>query len=51
MAYLAGPVHPAPWLHSVTNTDAGNLAALGDGHALSVDSRFHLKDEVIGKTL
>ena len=50
-AYLAGPVHPAPWMHAAKNPSAEHLAALGDGQALSLDSHFRLKDDVIGKTL
>ena len=49
--YLPGPVHPAPWAQAATNPGSDNLAALGDGQALSLDSRFHLKDNVIGKAL
>jgi hypothetical protein len=49
--YLPGPVHPAPWAHAATNPGAEDLAALGDGQALSLDSHFRLKDNVIGKTL
>jgi hypothetical protein len=50
-AFVPGPVHPAPWM------DAGHLAAdhdasgLADGQALSMSSRFRLKDDVMGKTL
>ena len=49
--YLPGPVQPAPWTHTAGNPDVKDLAALGDGQALSLDSRFRLKDNVIGKTL
>jgi hypothetical protein len=48
-AYLAGPVQPAPWMHTAPGADG--IAALGDGQALSLDSRFRLKDNVIGKSL
>jgi len=49
--YLPGPVHPAPWMPSEQGTDNRDLSALKDGQALSLDSRFRLKDDVIGKTL
>ena len=49
--YLPGPIQVAPWANPATNPAAGDLAALGDGQALSLDSRFRLKDNVIGKTL
>lgn len=49
--YLPGPVQPAPWMQAAANPGVNSLAALGDGQALSLDSRFRLKDNVIGKTL
>lgn len=49
--YLPGPVHPAPWLKTAAPTGDAELSALKDGQALSLDSRFHLKDSVIGNTL
>jgi hypothetical protein len=48
-AYMAGPVQPAPWVHTAPGADG--IAALGDGQALALDSRFRLKDNVIGKAL
>jgi hypothetical protein len=50
-AYLPGPVHPAPWVNSARVASADDLASTPDGQALSMDSRFHLKDNVIGKAL
>jgi hypothetical protein len=50
-AYLPGPLHPAPWSNSVRAAVAGDLASLPDGQALSMDSRFHLKDNVLGRML
>jgi hypothetical protein len=49
--YLPGPVHPAPWLKAETVANADAVASLKDGQALSLDSRFRLKDAVIGHTL
>jgi len=49
-AYLPGPVHEIPWM--LTGAIASErLANLGDGQSLSLDSRFHLKDDVVGKAL
>ena len=48
-AYIPGPEHPAPWsgtAHVVTSQ-----GALKDGQALAADSRFQLKENVVGKTL
>jgi hypothetical protein len=50
-AYYPGPVHPAPWIHDGQLADHQELSSLEDGQALSLDSRFHLKDNVVGKTL
>lgn len=50
-AYLPGPVHPAPWMKAEPLANAEELAGLKDGQALSLDSRFRLKDAVIGHTL
>ncbi|MDR3385868.1 MAG: energy transducer TonB [Rudaea sp.] len=50
-AYLPGPPHPAPWESTARVASAEELALVPEGHALALDSRFHLKDNVIGKTL
>jgi hypothetical protein len=50
-AYVPGPVHPAPWSSPAQLADQHDFSALQDGQALSLDSRFRLKDSVIGKTL
>jgi hypothetical protein len=50
-AYLPGPVRPAPWMTEQAIADSGDLSAVGDGQALALDSRFHLRDDVIGKAL
>lgn len=49
-SYLPGPISPAPWLddHAVAAIDDAEPA---DGEALSLQSRFRLKDDVIGRTL
>jgi hypothetical protein len=49
--YLPGPMHTVPWMGDRQLAGNESLSALGDGQALSLDSRFHLKDDVIGKTL
>lgn len=48
---LPGPVHPAPWMNKQEVADNQALSTLKDGQALSLDSPFHLRDSVIGKTL
>jgi hypothetical protein len=51
-AYIPGPVHPAPWDKNKTaDTGEQRFAQLSDGETASADSNFHLKDDVIGKTL
>ncbi len=50
-AYLPGPQHPATWSASSRETVVGDLALIPEGQALSMDSRFHLKDNVIGRML
>ncbi len=49
--FFLGPVQPVPWLREENPGLDQQVAALGDGEALSLDSRFKLRDEVIGKTL
>jgi hypothetical protein len=49
--YLPGPVHPAPWMNTNPVADASSLSSLRDDEAISLDSRFHLKDDVVGKAL
>lgn len=46
--FVPGPIHPAPW--SMPD-DEKRVAELGDGETRSTSSRFHLKDDVIGKAL
>ena len=50
-AYYPGPVHLAPWMQDGRLANNQEFSSLEDGQALSLDSRFHLKDNVIGKTL
>ena len=50
-AYVPGPVHPAPWLKSEQVADNHDPSTLQDGQAMSLESRFRLKDDVIGKAL
>ena len=49
--YLPGPVHPATWVHNGQLAENSDLSGLREGDSLSLDSRFKLKDDVIGKTL
>lgn len=50
-AFVPGPVHPAPWMNSTPMAEQREFPTLPTGQALSLDSHFQLKDEVIGKTL
>lgn len=50
-AYVPGPVHPAPWPSIEAVADNRDPSTLQDGEAISLESRFRLKDEVIGKVL
>jgi hypothetical protein len=50
-AYVPGPVHPAPWATPSQLAGAHDFSTLADGKTLSLDSRFQLKESVIGKTL
>jgi hypothetical protein len=47
-AYEPGPIHPAPWA-AVQGQE--RIAQLGNDDTISTSSRFHLKDDVIGKAL
>ena len=50
-ALIPGPVHPASWMHKEQVAENQDLSTLPEGQAAALDSRFHLKDNVIGKTL
>jgi hypothetical protein len=50
-AFVPGPVHPAPWMDAVGGAAHHDVSKLADGQALSMSSRFQLKEDVIGKTL
>lgn len=50
-AFIPGPVHPAPWMDAGSVAVQHDVSGLADGQALSMSSRFQLKDDVIGKTL
>jgi len=45
--HYAGPIHPTPWTRT---QDSDILAHMGED-ATSTSSRFHLRSDVIGKTL
>lgn len=49
--YVPGPVHPAPWVHKTQLADNQDPSTLREGEALSIDSRFKLKEDVVGKAL
>jgi hypothetical protein len=49
-AYVPGPVHPAPWMTDRALADR-DLSSLPDGQSIPLDSRFHLKSDVVGKVL
>jgi len=52
IAYLPGPIHPAPWQEAKTaNKAQERFAQLSDGETASTDTHFHLKDDVVGKKL
>jgi hypothetical protein len=48
-AYAPGPLHPAPWMTDRAFADH-DLSALPDDQSIPLDSRFHLKNNVVGKT-
>jgi hypothetical protein len=47
--YIPGPIHPAPWIDA--RGDDVRVAQLDKDEAISTSSRFHLKNDVIGKAL
>lgn len=49
--YIPGPVEPVPWIHEGQLADNRELSDLKDGESLSLDSRFKLKNDVVGQTL
>lgn len=49
-AYVAGPLHPAPWM-APSLAEKTDLSALKDGEAKSFGSPFKLKDDVVGSLL
>jgi len=50
-AFIPGPVHPAPWMNEHSLADNRDFSALPEDKAVSLDSHFHLKNDVIGKVL
>jgi hypothetical protein len=48
--FVDGPTHEIPW-NMQRRPDEDRIARLVDGEALAMDSRFHLKDDVIDKAL
>jgi hypothetical protein len=52
VAYVPGPVHPAPWDKAVAaGNDQQRFAQLTNGETASANSNFRLKDDVVGKAL
>jgi len=49
-ALIPGPMHPASWMNRQV-ADNQDLSSLQNGEAAALDSRFHLKEDVVGKTL
>lgn len=49
-AFIPGPVSPAPW-PGAEAVDAVDDAALEDGQAVALVSRFRLQSDVVGKSL
>lgn len=50
-AFIPGPVHAGLWAGQLVKPSDSSLASISDGNALPIDSRFRLKDDVVGKTL
>jgi len=50
-AYVPGPIHTGSWTAQVVKPGNGSLSAVSDSETLAVDTRFRLKDDVVGKTL
>jgi hypothetical protein len=50
-SYVPGPVHTASWVQDSQVASNLDVSTLGDGEARPIESRFHLKDDVIGKAL
>lgn len=48
--YFAGPLNEIPW-RKQDSTDGDRIVQLADGEADALDSRFHLKNDVVGKVL
>ncbi|MBS0566766.1 MAG: hypothetical protein JSS59_05050 [Proteobacteria bacterium] len=49
--YIPGPIEPVPWMSQGQLADNQAASDLKDGESLSLDSRFKLKNDIIGKTL
>lgn len=49
--FLPGPVHPIPWLQKAQFAANEDVSAIPSDGGLALDSRFKLKDDVVGKTL
>ncbi|HEX7914527.1 hypothetical protein [Rudaea sp.] len=49
--YVPGPIHPAPWMNKPGLAANQDLSELKGNESLSLDSRFKLKNDVVGKTL
>lgn len=49
--YVPGPIHDSPLGREAKVADGAQFADLGDGEAQPLNSRFKLRDDVIGKPL
>lgn len=50
-AFVPGPVHTGLWAAQLARPSENSLTGISDGNALSIDSQFRLKDDVVGKML
>ena len=50
-AFVPGPLRPIPWVTPETIAAQSGSDTLKDGDAQPLNSRFKLKDQVVGTTL
>jgi hypothetical protein len=50
-AFVPGPIHTGSWTAQIVQPSESSLSEISDGGALALDSRFRLKDDIVGKTL
>jgi len=49
--YYPGPVIPAPWLAPATALSASQRQAPGEGEVVPLESRFQLREDVVGRVI